>query len=158
MTLYLDKRAFSWGHPLPLTDQTGRLRYTITSDAYAPRKHLLVLDLAHQPAVSILQSLPSLFPRYEIETYGKPVGTVQKDLRFSPPQYHIDPPAWVLEGSAAIHEYTLLQNQAPIAVCRPHSENPGHLVMEFQNSPDALTALGIMIVLNCALPFHTAVQ
>ena len=155
MTLYMETSAFSWGRPLPLTDKNGRTRYTITSNAYAPRKQLQVLDLAMQNAVSIRQSLPSLFPRYEIETYGKPVGAVRKDLRFSPPQYRIEQPDWTLDSSVSGRDYTLLRNNVSVAACHSLVEKPGYFALEFYSQSETLTALGIMIILNCVLTFQS---
>lgn len=156
MTLYMDQRAFSWGHALPLTDPAGHTRYTVTGDAYAPNKRLWVLDLAGRMAVSIRQSFPALFPRYELEIYGKPGLRLIKDLRFSPPQYTISPQCWTLQGSVSTCDYTLMRDDTPLAACHPVPEQPGLLAMEFQsqNQAEALSALGIMVTVNCVLTFQ----
>ncbi len=156
MTLYMNQRAFSWGRVLPLTDSSGHTRYTVTGDAYAPGKRLWVLDLAGRTAVSIRQSFPALFPRYELEVYGKPGLSITKDLRFSPPQYTISPQPWTLRGSVSACDYTLIQGDAPFASCHPDPEQPGLLALEFQsqNQTEILSALGVMVAANCVLTFQ----
>lgn len=151
MVLNMDRLAFSWDIPLPLTDQSGHVRYTITGDAYAPGKRLQVLDLAGRTAVSIRQRFPSLFPLYELEVYGKPVCSLIKDLRFSPPQYTLSSPPWNLHGSVQAHDYTLMQAEETIASCRPDPRQPGLLMLELfsETQTELLTALGLMVTVNC---------
>lgn len=154
MTLYMERNAFSWGRRLPLTEKNGHTRYTLISDPYGPRKQLQVLDLAAEKAVSVQQSFPSLFPRYEIEVYGKPVGAVQKDLRFTPPQYTIERPGWTMDGSVSRCDYTLLRDNTPLASCHPMPEKPGYLTLEFHDRAETLPALGVMMIINCVLTFQ----
>ena len=151
MVLYMDRHSFSWNIPLPLTDPSGHVRYTITGDAYAPGRRLQVLDLAGRTAVSIRQSFPSLFPRYELEVYGKPVCSLIKDLRFLPPQYTVSPLPWTLHGSVQAHDYALMQAEVAIASCQPDPLHPGLLTLELfsENQTELLTALGIMVTVNC---------
>lgn len=149
MTLYMESRAFSWGRSLPLTDKDGRTRYTLTGNAYALRRQLQILDLAGRTAVSIRQSLPSLFPRYELEVYGKPLGAVVKDLRCAPPQYALEIPGWTLEGSVSDGDYRLFRSDVLAADCHPAADRDGLWALEFHNQTDPLPSLAVMVTLNC---------
>lgn len=151
MTLYMKKDAFSWGRPLALTDKNGRTRYTVDGDAYAPGKRLNILDLAGKTAVSVRQRFPSLFPRYEIEVYGKPVAALIKDLRTSPPSLRIETLGWTLAGSVSACDYELLRGETELAASRPVSGSPGILALTCPDPPEALAALGVLVTVNCIL-------
>lgn len=151
MTLYMEKHAFSWGRPLALTEKNGRTRYTVDGDAYAPGKRLHILDLAEKTAVSVRQRFPSLFPRYEIEVYGKPVAALIKDLNFSPPSLRIEPLGWTLTGSVSACDYELLRGGAPLAASRPVPGSPGVFALTCPDPPEALSALGVLVAVNCIL-------
>lgn len=150
-TLYMEKSAFSWGRPLALTDKNGRTRYTVNGDAYAPGKRLDILDLAGKKAVSVRQRLPSLFPRYEIEVYGKPVAVLIKDLRTNPPSLRIETPDWTLSGSVSVCDYELLRGEAALAASRPVPDSPGVLALTCPDPPETLAALGVLVTVNCIL-------
>ena len=156
MTLYMDRRAFSWDYPLPLLDQHHRTRYTVTGDAYAPGKRLRVLDLSGRTAVSIRQRFPSLLPRYELEVYGKPVGALVKDLRCAPIQYTVENLGWTLSGSVARWDYALVREQTPLALCRPSPDADGLLELSLPEGNSALSALGVMVTVNCVLAFQVS--
>lgn len=158
MILYMEKRSFSWSHPLPVKDRSGHPRYTVTGDAYAPGKRLAVLDLAGRTAVSIRQRFPALFPRYELEVYGKPAANLIKDLRFFPPQYTISSLPWTLRGSVSKCDYTLMQGDLLLASCHPDPAQPERLLLDFQTQTqtETLSALGIMMTVNCVLTFQAS--
>lgn len=151
ITLYMEKSAFSWGCPLALTDKNGRTRYTVDGDAYAPGKRLHIIDLAGKTAVSVRQRLPSLFPRYEIEVYGKPVAALIKDLRTNPPNFRIETLDWALTGSVSACDYALVRGETALAASRPVSGSPGVLALTCPNPPETLPALGVLVTVNCIL-------
>lgn len=150
MKLYMQKDVFRWGVPLPLRDRSGRTRYTVVSDAYALGKRLHVIDLAGREAVYIHQQIPSLFPRYQVEVYGRPVAEVVKDLSYFRPRYTIEMLDWEVLGSLGGCDYELTQESATVASCRPQPEGD-MLALEFLDRSLELAALGVILTLNCLL-------
>lgn len=150
MKLYMQNGAFHWGSPVALFDKSGRTRYTLTSDAYSLGKRLHVIDLAGREAIYIYQQIPSLFPRYEIEVYGKPVGEIVKDLTSIRPRYTMESLEWEIMGSVGTCDYEITRHNAAIASSRPHHTSSGDvLVLEVYERAAELTALGIMLTINC---------
>ncbi len=150
MKLYLQRDAFRWDRPLPLADKSGRPRYLLTGDAYSLGKRLHVTDLAGREAVYVRQQVPSLFPRYAIEVYGKPVGEIYKDLTFLRPRYTIEPLDWEIMGSVGTCDYEITWQKTTVAACRPQEGRTDPvLVLDFYDRTAELAALGVMLTLNC---------
>ena len=106
MTLHMDT-PFRWNMSVPLLDEGGRQRYHLVGDAFGLRRRLRVLDLSGREAVSIRQTVPSLLPRFELETYGKPAGEVWKDMTVSPARAVMDPRGWTAEGPMGADDVTV---------------------------------------------------
>ena len=155
MKLYMERNVFAWGRTMELRDKAGRKRYTLTSEAYSPGKRLRVRDLAGRETLYIHQRIPSLMPSYEIEVYGRPVGAVVKDLTFLQPRIVLDGLNMELGGSVVLYDYEILSEGAVIAANRPCDLNwgPGFR-MECYDRANDLTALGVMIAVNCVLDLH----
>lgn len=145
MTLTLSLSEFYWGCPLPLRDIEGRTRYTLTSDAYALRRCLRAVDLAGREALCIRQQLPSLFPRYELSVYGRPIGAITKApedgicrICFS---------GWSIQGEG--NHLEILHRSQVVAACR--GTDAHRLELTFHDRTTALTALAILLTVICAL-------
>ena len=152
MKLYMQKEAFRWGEPMPLRDKAGRTRYTVNSDAYALGKRLHVTDLAGREAVYIRQVVPSLFPKYEVEVYGRPVAAIVKDLSYFRPRYVIEELDWEVLGSLAACDYEISWQSSVVACCRPQQGETGDiLALEFYDRREELASLGVMLTINCLL-------
>lgn len=151
MKLYMQQDAFRWGSSLALCDKNGRTRYTLTGEAYSLGKRLHVTDLAGREAIYIRQVVPSLFPRYEIEVYGKPVAEICKDLTFFRPRYTIEPLDWTLAGSLGALEYEISRQSSVVASSCPQRDNSdGNIVvLNLYDRSVTLTALGILLTINC---------
>lgn len=152
MKLYMPKDAFRWGVPLPLRDKSGRTRYTVGSDAYALGKRFHVTDLAGREALYIHQQIPSLFPRYQVEVYGRPVAQVVKDLSYFRPRYAIEMVDWEVLGALGEYDYEITCHNVMVASCRPQQGQEGDvLALEFLDRSWDLAALGVILTLNCLL-------
>lgn len=152
MKLYMQQKGFSWDQAMPLRDKSGHTRYTVIGDAYALGKRLHIMDLAGREAVLIRQRIPSMFPRYDIEVYGKPVGSVIKDLTFLRPKYSVDGLAWEISGTTSIYDYELIWQNSVVASNHSVQGQGGELfAMEFYDRTAELSALGVMLVINCIL-------
>lgn len=150
MRLYMKLDSFNWGTPLPLADRSGRTRYTLTGDAYSLGKRLHVTDLAGREAVYVHQKVPSLFPRYAIEVYGKPVAEIYKDLTFLRPRYTIEALDWEIMGTLGACDYEITWQSSVVAACRPLEDDSGqYLSMEFYDRTAELPALGVLLTVNC---------
>lgn len=152
MKLFMQQKGFSWGQPMPLWDKGGHTRYTVTGDAYSLGKRLHVHDLAGREAIYIHQKIPSMFPSYEIEVYGKPVGSIVKDLTFLRPRYSVAELGWELCGTMGICDYELTWQNSVVAANHPVQGQRGALfAMEFYDRTAELSALGVLLTINCIL-------
>jgi len=149
MTLTMQPAAFQWGCPLPLKDTAGRTRYTLLSQPYSMGKRLHLLDLAGREAVSIQQQIPSLMPRYGLTVYGRPIGEMVKDPVSG--LCRIELPDWSFQGSG--YDYEVLRGQQAIGRCR--SREDGLLELSLSDHTAALTALAIMLTINCIINVRT---
>jgi uncharacterized protein YxjI len=147
MKLYMQKDQFRWDSPMALTDRSGRARYHVSGDAYSLGKRLHVTDLSGREAIYIQQRVPSLFPRYEISVYGRPVTEIVKDLTFVQPKYTLDSLDWEFMGILSTYDYEIVWNNSPVAACRPQEDQ--RLVLELGERSTELTALGILLAINC---------
>jgi len=145
MTLHLNM-PFRWNTPVPLLDDAGRTRYTLIGDAYGLRRRLRVLDLSGKEAVTIRQAVPSLLPRFEVETYGKPVGEVLKDMTVSPARGVMEPRGWTAEGPLGADAVAVMAGRDPVASLR--ISGPETLLV-LPEGTSALTALGFLLVVRC---------
>lgn len=137
---------------MQLWDKGGHTRYTVTGDAYSLGKRLHIHDLAGREAVYVHQRIPSMFPRYEIEVYGKPVGCVTKDLTFLRPKYTMAEMGWEVSGTTGIFDYELTWQNSVVAANRPVQGEKGRLFfMEFYDRTAELAALGVLLTINCIL-------
>ena len=143
MRLYMPEQ-FRWGQTLELRDEAGRTRYTLSGDAYTLGHHLHILDLAGREAVGIRQRVPALFPTFDLEVYGKPVGALCKDLRFQPPRLLLEGMDWNLFGMPGGRDFSILFQNDSIAVCAPDRVRTGYLALELPPTEGTLTALGIL--------------
>ena len=151
MELYIPKGHFCWGGVLELRDGTGKVRYRLMSDAYRLSRRLRLLDLADREAVTVRQQVPSLFPRYELEVYGRPVGAVERDLSYAPPRCGLPGLDWDISGALGREAYALLREEREIAACGEDPEDPGRLLLRLSDGPEAMTALGVMLTVHCFL-------
>ncbi len=150
MKLYMPKNGFRWGQPLALRDKGGRTRYTVTGDAYSLGKRLHVTDLAGREAVYVYQRVPSLFPCYAVEVYGKPVGEITKDLTFFRPRYTMKALDWEITGTLGACDYEISRHSTVVASSRPQQGASGDvLALCFYDRVTELTALGMVLTINC---------
>lgn len=150
MTFYLNMNAFHWGTPLDIFDASGHRRYTLTGDAYAPGRRLHVADLAGREAIYIHQRLPSLFPRFEIEVYGRPVCELVKNLTFSHPRYTPEMLDWEISGTSGAGGYEITRQDTVFASSRP-SQTPSGPMLELiiPDQSAGLTALAVLLTIHC---------
>ena len=145
MELFMGE-GFRWGAAQELRDESDRLRFRLTGDAYSLGKRLHVTDLAGREAIYVRQVIPSLFPRYALEVYGKPAGELVKDRTFSRPQCVIESLGWTVEGNLAARDYRL-EDAGTVLACSAPEGDRVRLTME--EGPRAMTALGVMLTINC---------
>ena len=152
MKLFMQQKGFFWGQTMPLWDKGGHTRYTVHGDAYSLGKRLHVHDLAGREAIYIHQRVPSMFPQYDIEVYGKPVGSIVKDLTFLRPKYTVETLDWEVGGAMGVCDYELTWQNSVVAANRPVQGTKGQMyAMEFYDRTAELAALGVLLTINCIL-------
>ena len=152
MKLFMQQEAFAWGKPLELRDKGGHTRYVVTGDAYSLGKRLHVQDAAGREAVYVRQRVPSMFPRYELEVYGKYVGSVIKDLTFLRPRYTLEGLDWEIGGNPGGFDFEITWRSSVVASCHPVQGKQGALyALELLDRTMELPALGVLLTVSCIL-------
>ena len=152
MKLFMQQEAFAWGKPMELWDKGGHTRYTVTGEAFSLGKRLHVQDLAGREAVYVRQQVPSMFPRYELEAYGKHVGTIIKDLTFLRPRYTLEGLDWEISGNPGGFDYEITWRSSVVASCHPVQGEKGDMyALEILDRTAELPALGVLLTVNCIL-------
>lgn len=101
-----------------ITDEQGRVRYTLSGDPWAPTRRMYLTDRAGRTAAQCRQRLPSLLPAFSLEVYGKPAGMLVKDLTLSPPRFFTTGPDWELQRTDK-GGWTMLAAGEPAAELAP---------------------------------------
>ena len=142
MTLFLE--GFRWGGGGELRDGDGRLRFRLLGQAYRPGRRLHLRDLADREAASVRLIVPSLPPRFELETYGKPLGEAVRDpggaLCLGSLRLLRDP-----DGPGLL----LCRDEIPAGECRPAAADPERLRIDFPSLPEGLPALALLLTGAC---------
>ena len=106
MRLY-QRKAFVWNSPGTLTDGAGQVRYRLLGDAYAPVRRLRLKDLAGRDVLYARQSLPDLFPRFSLESYGKPMGSLELRRAENQRRFIPEDPRWTIAGTPDALDYSV---------------------------------------------------
>lgn len=139
---------FLWNHPLDILDGSGHVRYRLYADGYRLTRPVFIRDLRGQNAVTLLRQSQSLFPRYDMEVYGRPVGTLERFLRDKTPEYRITGLRWQVSGDLKEGDYDFLSGDSIMASCRRDGE---YITLNCPEEIYALSALGAAVVLSCIL-------
>lgn len=139
---------FLWNHSLPIYDNTGHVRYRLYADGYRLTRPVYLRDLGGRDAAVLLRQSPSLFPRYDMEVYGRPVGTLERILRDKVPEYRLTGLGWQITGSVKEGNFSFRKHESPVAFCQRDGND---IILTCEEDIYALSALGAAAVLCCIL-------
>ena len=151
MTFRFSPADFRWNQPLDILDASGHVRYRLYADGYRLSRPVYIRDLRGQNAVTLLRQSQSLFPKYDMEVYGRPVGTLQRVLVDKTPEYHITGLGWQVSGNIREGRFDFLSDETLMASCRRDGES---ITVNCPEDIYALSALGAAGVLSCILCSH----
>ena len=146
MRLY-QRKAFVWNSPGTLTDGAGQVRYRLLGDAYAPVRRLRLKDLAGRDVLYARQSLPDLFPRFSLESYGKPMGSLELRRAENQRRFIPEDPRWTIAGTPDALDYSVRRDGEIVGSCRPAGED--RLCLTLPDPPQGLPVLGLLVTVNC---------
>ena len=153
MKLYANPADFTWGTVLPILDRPDHPRFFLLADTYTLRRQITISDLSHRTAVLIRQDILSLFPRFELEIYGKPTAAVQRSCPDSPSHYTISPLNWEVTDYSGPSSYRITCAGTPVAACCPWEQaDQSFVAWEIQDRTLLLPALGVMALISCVIP------
>ena len=153
MKLYMRQHVFTIGDRFNVWDEDGHDRWFVEQELLTWGKILRVYDLSGREAVYIHQVIPSLFPRYQVEVYGRPITEIVKDLSYFRPRCTIEELGWEVLGSLGGQDYEITHHSTVVAACRPQQNAEGDdvLALEFYDRSTDLVALGVILAINCVL-------
>lgn len=139
---------FLWNHPLHILDNNRHVRYRLYADGYRLSRPVYIRDLGGQDAVTLLRQSQSLFPKYDMEVYGRPVGALERFLRDGTPEYRLSGLRWQVSGDLKEGNFEFRRKQEIIASCRKSGKE---ITLTCEDDIYALSALGAAAVLSCIL-------
>lgn len=148
MNLFFEPGAFSWDGTMPVQDQHGHTRYLVTGNGYRRRIH--VRDLAGREAILIRQVVPSMLAKYDIEIYGRPVGTLVRHPGEKTPQYVLEGQKWRLSGETGKGLFEAFEAGEVVASCvAGEREELRGITCSSPNGE--LTVLAVALVICCIM-------
>lgn len=145
MKYYLKPEAFSWNGTMAVLDFRGHTRYYVTGDGFRFGKRIHVRDLAGREAIYIRQVVPSLVPQYEIEIYGRPIGTLIRQIE----GYLLEGIDWLLAKTD--EGWSIMAGDETVATCSLSRKN-GMLLLDCGLTD--LKGLGILLLVSCVFGRH----
>ena len=148
MTFCFSPADFRWNQPLDILDASGHVRYRLYADGYRLTRPVYIRDKRGQNAVTLLRQSQSLFPKYDMEVYGRPVGTLERILRDKVPAYRLTGLGWQITGSVKEGNFSFRNHESPVAFCQRDGND---IILTCEEDIYALSALGAAAVLCCIL-------
>ncbi len=141
---------FSWESPMEILDSAGNLRYTVAADGYHLGKRIHIRDRSGQDAVYIRQMVPSLFPAFQIETYGKPLGLLRRLPAGEGTRYVLEGAGWNLVGDTARGCFQAVRQGDTIGDCRIGG-GPSLRAVTAREEYHSLPMLALAVLMVCVL-------
>lgn len=151
MKLLFKERFFSWLGSYDIFDENQATVYTVKGQL-ALGRCLHIYDSYGTHVATLKQKLFHLFPRFDLflgdaQEY---LGSIQKEITFFKPVFHIDFNGWSVNGNMWEWDYQILDsNQTLIATIKKELFNwTDTYSIDIENKEDALYALMLVLAID----------
>jgi len=152
MRLYMKQKVWSFSDRFTIKDEQGLDRWHIEGEVFSLGKRLHILDAGGYERALLRQKVMSFLPRYFIDINGMEVAAIVKEFTFLKPHYRVEGMNLDLEGDFWAHDYTLLQNGAPVMRMTKEWFTWGDsYVMDIAPGADELVCLCVALAVDCAI-------
>lgn len=107
MKLHFKQRMFSWFGSYDVWNEAGETVYTVKG-VFSWGHCLKVYDPVGREVATLNEKLLSFAPRFELYCENRYVGSIEKEITFFKPKFHIDFNGWRVEGNLLEWDYTIL--------------------------------------------------
>lgn len=152
MELRIKQRVFSWSDTYDVCDESGEPRYFVEAEIFTFGHQIHVYDKrSGQEVGSIHQRLFTFLPQFEIVINGRTVGTIQKELSFLAPRYHVDFRGWDVGGDLMGWDYEVFRNeQVVLSVSKELFTWGDTYVLRYNDIGDEIPGLLLVIAIDAA--------
>ena len=156
MKLYLRQKVFSFGDKFTVLDAYGNTAFTVEGEVFTIGKKLHVYDPSGEERLFIKQRPWKLLSTYELYEKGEKTAEVVKRFALRP-KYDIHGPAWYVEGTFWEHDYNIIQNGfSVVSIHKRWMDWGDSYEIDIAESVDLLTALGVVLVIDCVMAAEAA--
>ena len=152
MKLVIQQKVFSLHERFQVMDETGEPLYEVKGKALSIGHKLTVTDMRGEEVAYIHQKVMSLVPKYFIEMAGRAEVELKGHITLLRPHYTLEMPDgdWEIRGSFTQHDYTMTCGDETVAtVAQAWFAWGDTYALEVANDADALTALCVLLAIDC---------
>ena len=152
MKLALKQKVFSLKEAFTVMNEAGEPVYEVSGKLISVGHKLTVRDLDGQEAAYIHQKVLSLVPKYFIEVNGQEEVELKGHITLFKPHYTLETgeEKWEIRGDFLAHEYEMKRGREVVASVTKQWFSWGDTyLLDVADDADALTALGVMIAIDC---------
>lgn len=149
---YIQQKVFSWKDRFSVKDGNGEDVFRIEGEFISIGKKLHMYDSSGREVFYIVQRIISFMPTYEIYAGNNHVATVSKRISFFTPEYLVEGPGWIVEGSLGAHNYRIRGGNGNVAVIKKAWVSFGdYYEISVGNDVNAKLAVAVAIVIDAVL-------
>ena len=152
MKLALKQKVFSLKEAFTVMNEAGEPVYEVSGKLISVGHKLTVRELDGQEAAYIHQKVLSLVPKYFIEVNGQEEVELKGHITLFKPHYTLETgeEKWEIRGDFLSHEYEMKRGREVVASVTKQWFSWGDTyLLDVADDADALTALGVMIAIDC---------
>ena len=152
MKLALKEKVFSLKEAFTVMNEAGDPVYEVSGKLLSVGHKLTVSDMDGQEVAYIHQKVLSVVPKYFIEVSGQEEVELKGHITLLKPHYTLEAPdeKWEIRGDFLAHEYEMKRGRDVVASVTKQWFSWGDTyLLDVADGADALTALGIMIAIDC---------
>ncbi|MCM1309048.1 MAG: hypothetical protein NC223_10660 [Butyrivibrio sp.] len=151
MKLLIKQRVFSWTDTYDIYDESGSAKYFVKAEIFTWGHQIHVYAADNREVGGVYQRLFRFLPEFEVEIFGRSVGTIKKEFSFFKPRYNIDYNGWYVEGNFLGWDYEVYDKSRVILHISKELFRWGDTyVLDFENPEDELMGLLLVIAIDAA--------
>ena len=151
MKLLIKQRVFSWTDTYDIYDEDGKPKYFVKAELFRLGHQLHVYDSANREIVMVKQRIFTFLPVFDIEIDGQTFGSIEKQVTFFKPKYHLDYNGWRCEGDFLSWDYDVYSGCSVMVHISKELLHWGDTyVIDIMNPEDEVVALMLAIAIDAA--------
>ncbi len=152
MKLYINQHVFTIGASFAVRDEAGQEIYQVEGEIFTLGRRLHVCDRQEREVLYLRQEVPSFLRSYQVIIDGREVACIRQDFALFHHRFYVEGPGWDVEGEFLAHEYAITCGSRTVATISKEWMTWGDSYeLNVANPADALTALAVVLAIDCVL-------